>query len=81
MPLHIGWYDITLRMGLAFLAGLLVGLNRGRRGEVAGLRTTMLVCLAAAGFVEKLSRDSTLRELKWIPDAISQASAAEPTPP
>ena len=48
MPLHIGWSDIILRLGLAFLAGGLVGLDRGKLGEAAGLRTTILVCMAAA---------------------------------
>jgi putative Mg2+ transporter-C (MgtC) family protein len=48
MPLLIGWPEIAWRLGLAFVAALLVGLNRGERGEAAGLRTTILVCLAAA---------------------------------
>ncbi|HEY1763365.1 MAG TPA: MgtC/SapB family protein [Opitutaceae bacterium] len=48
MPLHIGWPDIILRLGLAFVAGCLVGLDRGKVGEAAGLRTTILVCMAAA---------------------------------
>jgi len=48
MPLSISWPEIALRLGLAFAAAFLIGLNRGRRGEAAGLRTTLLVCLAAA---------------------------------
>ena len=48
MPLHPGWQEITLRLALTFCAAFLIGLNRGRRGEAAGLRTTHLVCLAAA---------------------------------
>ena len=39
--------EILLRMGLAALAGGLLGLERERRGRAAGLRTTLLVCLAA----------------------------------
>jgi len=44
---QLAWPEIALRLGLAFAAGLLIGLNRGERGHPAGLRTTMLVCLAA----------------------------------
>jgi putative Mg2+ transporter-C (MgtC) family protein len=48
MPLTIDWTEIALRLGLAFLAGGLLGLNRSERGMAAGLRTTLLVSLAAA---------------------------------
>jgi len=47
MPLTLQPHDIALRIGLTFLAGLLIGLNRGERGRPAGLRTTLLVSLAA----------------------------------
>jgi putative Mg2+ transporter-C (MgtC) family protein len=40
--------DIALRLGLAFAAGLVFGIDRERRGHAAGLRTTLLVCLGAA---------------------------------
>lgn len=48
MPLHPTWYDIALRLALTMLAGAIVGFNRGVRGEAAGLRTTILVGLAAS---------------------------------
>jgi putative Mg2+ transporter-C (MgtC) family protein len=48
MQLTLDWRDISLRLGLALVAGMLVGLNRGEHGRPAGLRTTMMVCLAAA---------------------------------
>lgn len=48
MPLHLGWPDIALRLGLTVLASGLLGFDRGVRGHAAGLRTTMLVGLAAA---------------------------------
>jgi putative Mg2+ transporter-C (MgtC) family protein len=48
MPQHVGWSEIALRLALAAAASALVGFNRGERGRPAGLRTTMLVCLAAA---------------------------------
>ncbi len=47
MPTHIEWPEIALRLFLSFAAGLLIGLNRSKYGHAAGLRTTMLVCLAA----------------------------------
>lgn len=48
MPLTITWIDVAIRLGLALIAGALVGFNRGEKGKPAGLRTTTLVCLAAA---------------------------------
>jgi putative Mg2+ transporter-C (MgtC) family protein len=48
MPLHIGWSEIALRLGLTVIAGLLIGYNRTEHGKAAGLRTTLLVCLAAS---------------------------------
>ena len=48
MPLTIGWGEIAVRLALSFLAGALIGLNRSERRRPAGLRTTTLVCLAAA---------------------------------
>ncbi len=41
-------WQIVLRITLALMAGALVGLERESHGRVAGLRTTMLVCLASA---------------------------------
>lgn len=42
------WPEITLRLVLTLLAGGLIGINREEHGRSAGLRTTMLVCLAAS---------------------------------
>ncbi|KIG07677.1 MgtC/SapB family protein [Caballeronia concitans] len=47
MPLILEWPDVCIRIVLAVVAGVLIGLNRGESGKVAGLRTTLLVCLAA----------------------------------
>lgn len=47
MPLHLSAQQIALRLALAFIGGALVGLNRDERGHSAGLRTNLLVCLAA----------------------------------
>lgn len=48
MPLHLGWPDIVLRLALTVVASGLLGFDRGVRGHAAGLRTTLLVGLAAA---------------------------------
>ena len=47
MPFIPVWQDLAIRLAVALLAGALLGLNRGESGKAAGLRTTMLVCLAA----------------------------------
>ncbi|RYD60125.1 MAG: MgtC/SapB family protein [Verrucomicrobiaceae bacterium] len=39
--------DILLRLGLSAVAGGLLGIEREHHGRAAGLRTTLLVCLAA----------------------------------
>ena len=41
---------IVLRIGLAFLLGFLLGLEREAKGHQAGLRTHILVCLGACLF-------------------------------
>lgn len=47
MPLHPTWPDFVARLLLTLLAGFVIGLNREARGHSAGLRTTILVGLAA----------------------------------
>lgn len=42
------WQPIALRLFLTVVAGFVIGFNRGEHGEPAGLRTTILVCLAAS---------------------------------
>jgi putative Mg2+ transporter-C (MgtC) family protein len=48
MPLEPSWSDIAIRLALTMLAGAIIGLNRGARGQAAGFRTTILVGLAAS---------------------------------
>lgn len=48
MPLVVTPGDLTLRLALTVAAGLLIGINRDEHGRPAGLRTTLLVCLAAS---------------------------------
>jgi putative Mg2+ transporter-C (MgtC) family protein len=45
----VTWADILLRLAASVLAGAILGYDRGTRGHIAGLRTTILICLAAAG--------------------------------
>ena len=47
MPLYLTWEQIALRLLLACIASFVIGLNRDEHGHPAGIRTTMLVCLAA----------------------------------
>jgi putative Mg2+ transporter-C (MgtC) family protein len=48
MALTLGWPEIALRLTLTLLAGALIGLDRDVHGRPAGLRTTLLVTLAAS---------------------------------
>ena len=48
MVLYPTWEDIGLRLFLTMIAGAIIGFNRGARGHAAGLRTTILVGLAAS---------------------------------
>jgi putative Mg2+ transporter-C (MgtC) family protein len=48
MPVYPTWPDILVRLVLTMIAGTIIGFNRGARGEAAGLRTTILVGLAAS---------------------------------
>jgi putative Mg2+ transporter-C (MgtC) family protein len=47
MPLHLSFADLAVRLLCTLIAGAIIGYNRGERGKAAGLRTTLLVCLAA----------------------------------
>jgi putative Mg2+ transporter-C (MgtC) family protein len=48
MPLYPTWPDIALRLILTVVAGAIIGFDRGVRGHGAGLRTVILVGLAAS---------------------------------
>lgn len=48
-PLDLfSWTELSLRLGLATLIGLLLGLDREVRGHEAGIRTHALVALSSA---------------------------------
>lgn len=48
MPPEIHWPAIAIRLVLTVLAGAALGVDRSRKGHPAGLRTTLLVTLAAS---------------------------------
>ena len=47
MPTTLTWTDIAFRLALTAAAGAMFGINRSEKGRSAGLRTTLLVSLAA----------------------------------
>ena len=63
--------EILLRLGAAFVAGLIIGYERESHGRAAGLRTTMLTCVSAALAMilsEHLFKDSSNMTTMWKPD-------------
>jgi putative Mg2+ transporter-C (MgtC) family protein len=48
MPVLLSAHDALGRLALTVLAGLALGFDRSEHGKAAGLRTTLLVCLAAS---------------------------------
>jgi len=48
MPLHLSFTDLAVRLLGTLIAGAVIGYNRSEHGKAAGLRTTLLVCLAAS---------------------------------
>lgn len=55
-PVYINWldYDLFLRLGVAAILGLLLGLDRQYRGRAAGLRTHGLICFSAAAMTASM---------------------------
>jgi putative Mg2+ transporter-C (MgtC) family protein len=47
MTATLSWGDVLVRLTLGFAAGFLIGLDRGVHAHPAGLRTTILVSVAA----------------------------------
>lgn len=63
--------DILLRLGVTFVAAMIIGLERESHGRAAGLRTTLLVALVAAAAMilsEILFTDMTGTPGAWRPD-------------
>jgi putative Mg2+ transporter-C (MgtC) family protein len=67
MPLELSWQDIAIRLALSVLAGALIGVNRERRRQPAGLRTTTLVALAAS--VAMIQANLLLPQIGKAPDS------------
>ena len=44
----VGWQSIALRLGIALIAGAIIGLERETKDKPAGLRTNMLVSFGSA---------------------------------
>ncbi|MDR0908840.1 MAG: MgtC/SapB family protein [Spirochaetaceae bacterium] len=65
----ISEYDIIIRLGLGFLAGFLVGLDRANRRQVAGLRTHILIAMGAT-LLMMLSI--------WIPETYGNTKSGDP---
>jgi putative Mg2+ transporter-C (MgtC) family protein len=47
VPVNLEWSDIAIRLLCTIVVAGLIGFNRGEHGRPAGLRTTLLVALAA----------------------------------
>jgi putative Mg2+ transporter-C (MgtC) family protein len=47
MSTTLSWSDIMLRLALSVVVGVLIGLDRGEHAHPVGLRTTVLVAVAA----------------------------------
>jgi putative Mg2+ transporter-C (MgtC) family protein len=47
MPVSLTWSEIAIRLLCTVVAGALIGMNRTEHGRAAGLRTSILVALAA----------------------------------
>jgi putative Mg2+ transporter-C (MgtC) family protein len=48
MSPQLTWSDVALRLALTVLVSVAIGYNRSEHGKAAGIRTTVLVCLAAS---------------------------------
>ncbi|MDB5104173.1 MAG: hypothetical protein JWP91_1862 [Fibrobacteres bacterium] len=45
--LPLDWKEVMIRVGFAMVAGLILGLERESHGRAAGLKTTILACVAS----------------------------------
>jgi hypothetical protein len=48
MTAPIGWNEIALRLAVTIVVGIVIGYDRSEHGKAAGMRTTLIVCLAAS---------------------------------
>jgi len=86
IPATLSWTDIAVRLALAIAAGFLVGLERGMHAHRVGLRTTMLVVVAAAvamiqaNWLMVLMPDTQVSTVRFG-DLLSVSSGAKLRPP
>jgi putative Mg2+ transporter-C (MgtC) family protein len=69
MNLELSAGDIALRLALSVVGGAIIGFNRGIEGRPAGLRTTLLACLAAA--ISMILTNQLLQVTGKTPDSFS----------
>jgi len=69
-PALITDLEMALRLGLSFLAGLIIGFERASRHQVAGMRTHILICVG-----------STLLMILsiWIPQEFNMLKNGDPS--
>ena len=67
-------FDISAHLGVALVAGGLIGLERSYHGRDAGFRTHVLVCISSA-----LLMLVTLYQTRWFPDGGAYKVASDPT--
>lgn len=65
MTLGVTWTDVAIRILLTVLAGAAIGFERGEQGHAAGLRTTLLVSLAAC---------LAMLQANWLMTTVGKAS-------
>ncbi len=71
LNIELGWHEILVRLGVALAIGLGLGWERERHGRAAGMRTTLLVCLASAVAMvlsEQLFHEASQNSESWRPD-------------
>ena len=67
MNTALTWWDVVLRVALTVATGMLIGINREEHGRAAGLRTTLLVSLAAC--FSMLQANALLNTVGKSPDS------------
>jgi putative Mg2+ transporter-C (MgtC) family protein len=76
-PVLVHWidYDVALRLGVAAVLGLLLGLDRELRHHAAGMRTHGLICVSAAAMtVSVISLYNQLHGQRMDPLRIYEAA-------
>lgn len=78
-PVLVHWmdWDLLLRLGVAAILGLALGLDRELRGHAAGMRTHGLICFAAAAMtVSVISLFGQLEGERMDPLRVYEATGA-----